>query len=125
MTVYGRRIQSTNNGSTLPPVTVPYTVEVGDEFRFNGDEQFTLLVTGISTHNSRVVVEFNKDIPSFFKLNEFTHRRYVDDSSSIILNQAKDPGPTSPIYISPEYITPELRGRAGEVVKDLKSKNLI
>jgi hypothetical protein len=125
MTVYGTRIQATNNGSTMPPATLPYTVEIGDEFRFNGDEQYTLLVVGTSTHNSRVVVEFDKDIPSFFNLNEFTHRRYVDDSSSIILNQAKNPGITSPIYVSPKYITPELKGRAGEVVKDLKSKNLI
>lgn len=131
MQVYGDRIQALNQGSTMPPATLTYTVEVGDEFRFNGAERYTLVVVDVSKHpvHSRIVVTFNRTIPEdlryIYDINKFTHRRYVDDSSSIILNQAKNPGITSPIYVSPEYVTPELKGRAGEVVKDLKSKNLI
>ena len=125
MTVYEKRIQAVNQGSTMPLATLRYSAEIGDEFRFLGSEEFTFIVVGISEHLSRVVIEFNREIPDTINIGRFTHRRYVDDSSSIILNQTKDPGITSPIYVSPEYITPELRGRAGEVVKDLKSKNLI
>ena len=125
MSVYGRRIQAVNPGSTMPPATFRYSVEIGDEFRFGGEEELTFIVVGLSENLSRVVVEFNRDIPNTINISEFTHRRYVDDSSSIILNQAKNPGITSPIYVSPEYVTPGLKGRAGEVVKDLKSKNLI
>jgi len=131
MSVYGDRIQSTNQGSTMPPATLPYTVEVGDEFRFQGSEKYVLVVIDVSPHplNKRIIVTFNREIPSnlrsIYDITKHTHRRYVDDSSSIILNQSKNPGITSPIYVSPEYVTPELKGRAGEVVKDLKSKNLI
>lgn len=125
MTVYEKRIQAVNQGSTMPLATLRYSAEIGDEFRFLGSEEFTFIVVGISEHLSRVVIEFNREIPDTINIGRFTHRRYVDDSSSIILNQTKNPGITSPIYVSPEYITPELRGRAGEIVKDLKSKNLI
>ena len=131
MSVYGDRIQSLNQGSTMPLTTLPYTVEVGDEFRFNGSEKYVLVVVDVSKHplNGRIVVTFNREIPSnlqyIYDITKYTHRRYVDDSSSIILNQSKNPGVTSPIYVSPKYITPQLKGRAGEVVKDLKSKNLI
>lgn len=123
--IYGLRIQSPNIGSSFPSASLPFTVEVGDEIRFGGNETNTFIVTNVNK-SGQIYLTLDQAITGSINIANFTHRRYVDDASSIIINQKKiTEGVTSTVYLTPKYATKELRDNLDEIIKDLKSKGII
>lgn len=123
--VYGLRIQSPNIGSSFPSASIPFTVEVGDEIRFGGSEANSFIITDVNKAG-KIYLTLDRAITGSVNIQRFTHRRYVDDASSIIVNQKKTTeGVTSAVYLTPKYTTEELKTNLNEIIKDLKSRGVI
>jgi hypothetical protein len=126
-------------GSGFNPISLPWSIEYGDEFRFEGREDFTYQVGKIYgaaesgsnriTETGSIEVQFNRDLPvsassSAFNLDHFLIRRYVDDASQIIIEGFR-PSNTGPYIITPEYVTPVLDKNIDSFITDLTQKGLL
>ena len=84
-TYHGQTIQLPHSSSEFKPQTNTFTVETGDEFRFEGTEAKTHLVGNVALSGSRVIAEINPPITPGTDLNKFLLRRYVEDGTSVLL----------------------------------------
>jgi hypothetical protein len=121
------------SGSGFNPVTLPFTVEVGDEFRFEGDESKTFMVN----YSTFLPYPLTPNIPllaiildhpisgSGINVNEFVLRRYVDSAGSFIFNGSVPSGVNSPFLIKPEYISNKMEQNIGKYIEDLTQKGLL
>lgn len=121
-------------GSGFNPITLPWSIKYGDEFRFEGWENRVYQVAKAEVINNPnipgspiLAVELNAPIisSSLMDLNQFLIRRYVDDASQIIIEGFKPIGSQGPYLIKPEYVIPELNKNIDEIILDLTSKGLI
>ena len=117
-----------NSGFTK--ISSPFKLQRGDEFRFEGSEQFVYPVKNIiepQNNNSSIKIEFYNTLPSGsgFDLNKFSVRRYVDDGSFIIFQAEKPGGASGPSIIKPQYTTDNLQQGVNEIIVDLTDKGLI
>jgi hypothetical protein len=127
-------------GSGFNPVTLPWSIEYADEFRFEGREDFVYQVGKIFgpaesgsdriTQTGSIEVHFNYDLPvsasaSIFNLDHFLIRRYVDDASLILMEGYRPTNASGPYIVRPEYVVPELNRSVDEFILDLTQKGLI
>ena len=127
-------------GSGFNPITLPWSIEYGDEFRFEGREDFVYQVGKIFgpadsgsariTQTGSIEVHFNSNLPvsassSIFNLDHFLIRRYVDDASQIIFEGYRPINSSGPYIVRPEYVVPELDKSIDEFILDLTQKGLI
>ena len=127
-------------GSSFNTIQLPWKINYGDEFKFEGREDFSYMVKKIyapaDSGSGRVFktgsleVHFNANLPvsassSVFNLDHFLIRRYVDDAAQNIITGFKPPGSTGPYLIKPEFVVPELNKSIDEVILDLTQKGLI
>ena len=123
-------------GSGFNPISLPWSIKYGDEFRFEGDEISTFMVKKAydvgETDSNRisptgsVEVQFNFSLPSSsINLNHFLIRRYVDDASLILMEGFKPSNASGPYIVRPEYIVPELNKSVDQFILDLTQKGLI
>ena len=124
------------SSSGFNPITLPWSLKTGDEFRFEGNENNTFMVKKVygagETDNERVSqtgsieVQFGGTLPSgSINLDHFLIRRYVDDTSQIIIEGLKPNNTTGPYIITPEYVTPLLNKNVDNFITDLTQKGLI
>ena len=125
-----------------PSCSLPFTVEVGDEIRFRGNETYTHKIVEVITPDSSGVLNsisggtrtvsgsllIKLDPPlldsvtgSINHVNSFVLRRYVEDSKSVILSGTVPDGSTEAGVLTPEYLTPLAKRTLKTVVPDLKS----
>lgn len=124
-------------GSTFSPVTLPFTLQVGDEFRFDGDESKAFMVKGfdkaesgsglLSLSSASLYIEFDRQISgsNVENINHFLLRRYVDDAESIIFTNTSDKRITGSLIISPEYKSTLLNNNINQYIENLTQKGLI
>ena len=127
-------------GSLFNPITLPWSIKYGDEFRFEGREDFTFVVGKILspqysgsdriTETGSIEVHFNANLPvsassSVFNLDHFLIRRYVDDASQILFEGFKPPNSTGPYIVKPEYVSSELNKNIDQIILDLTQKGLL
>jgi len=140
---YGVNIkQSDISQSGFNPITLPWSIQYGDEFRFEGREDLVYQVgkifapedsgSGRISQTGSIEVHFSTNLPinassSAFDLDHFLIRRYVDDASQIIFEGFRPIGGESPnsFIITPEYVIPKLNKDTDEFVKLLTEKGLI
>jgi hypothetical protein len=90
------------------------------------------------TNTRRLTIEFDKDIPARAcedynssspedarEIKRFILLKKVQDETNIVLNFKKQEGRTSSGIVLPADIPQPLQERAGNIVKELKSQNLI
>jgi hypothetical protein len=93
---------------------------------------------GTGSYENRLVFEvFGEDIPNIACINKnqlpgqvgkilnFILLSKIPDETNIIINHEKNPGLTSAGILFTEDIIPELKNEAGNIIKGLKSQNLI
>jgi hypothetical protein len=127
-------------GSGFNPIQFPWSIKYGDEFRFEGREDFVYQVgkifgpsdsgSGRLTQTGSIEVHFNYDLPvsassSAFNLDHFLIRRYVDDATTAIIEGFAPAGSTGPYIIKPEFVVPELDKDIDSFILDLTQKGLI
>jgi hypothetical protein len=128
------------SGSGFNPISLPWFIKYGDEFRFEGREDFVYQVSKVFppsdnsperiTQTGSLEVHFNFPLPvsassSIFNLNHFLIRRYVDDASLILLEGFKPVGSQGPFLVKPEYCSPELNKNIDQFILDLTQKGLL
>ena len=121
-------------------IDTPWSIEIGDEFRFEGVESNTFMVKKIYgpndgsgsrfTPTGSIEVQFNRDLPisssvSSFNLDHFLIRRYIDDASQIIIEGFKPINSVGPYISKPEYTTPLLNKGIDDYITNLTNKGLI
>jgi len=126
-------------GSGFNPIELPWSIKYGDEFRFEGREDFTYTVgkifspqysgSGRLFPTGSIEVHFDRALPisastSVFNLDHFLIRRYVDDASQILIEGFR-PSDTGPYIITPEYVTPSLNKNVDTFITDLTQKGLL
>ena len=91
------------------------------------------------TNTRRITIEFDKDIPARAcedfvdattadnarQIKRFVILKKTPDETNIVLDFPKQPGKTSSGIVLPADIPQSLQDRAGNIVKELKSQNLI
>ena len=127
-------------GTGFNQIQLPWSIKIGDEFRFEGREDWAYMVknifgpaesgSGRIFQTGSIEVHFNANLPvsassSVFNLDHFLIRRYVDDAAQNIITGFKPPGSTGPYLIKPEFVVPELNKSIDEVILDLTQKGLI
>lgn len=124
------------SGSLFNPITLPFTIQTGDEFRFEGDETKVFMVESVnptsfyqlssSVTQSAIEIKLDKQISgSYINTDQFLIRRYVDDASMILLEGFKPVNSTGPYVVRPEFVTPELNKNIDQIIQDLTQKGLI
>jgi hypothetical protein len=130
-TVYQENIAN----SGFNPIVTPWSIEYGDEFRFEGREDRVYQVKQaavvnldvLSTQVPFLVVEMNKPLAISGSINydQFLIRRYVDDASQILIEGFKPNNSNGPYILRPEYISSELDKGIDDYILILKEKGLI
>jgi hypothetical protein len=128
------------SGSGFNSIQLPWKINYGDEFKFEGREDFAYMIKNIYApkdsgsgrifQTGSIEVHFNANLPvsassSVFNLDHFLIRRYVDDAAQNVITGFKPPGSTGPYLIRPEFVIPELNKNIDEVILDLTQKGLI
>lgn len=101
----------------------------GDEIRFNGTEQQTYIITGVTQSlktqkglsglQPTYTLILDRRISPSVNTDYFLLRRYFEDPSNIILAANKPAGSTSPGTLKPEYVTQPLEKIIGETLSEL------
>ena len=128
------------SGSGFNSIQVPWKINYGDEFKFEGREDLSYLVKNIYApeesgsgrvfQTGSIEVHFNANLPVsasslVFNLDHFLIRRYVDDAAQNVITGFRPQGSTTPYLIKPEFVVPELNKSIDEVILDLTQKGLI
>jgi hypothetical protein len=122
--MYGSNIQEPLPNTNFPSASLLFTLERGDEFRFGGNESDVYVVLD-AVRDGEIYVTLNKALHPSININHFTVRRFVDDPTSLITNQKKLAGDTSPAFILPKHTAPDLNDNLDAIIKDLVGQNLI
>ena len=138
---YGRGYKMNNTvgyvtGSGFGTVSLDWELKIGDEFRFEGNENNVFMVKkvyGLSeTDGNRISqtgsleVQFNGNLPSSsIDLDHFLIRRYIPDASQILMQGFKPTNAVGPYIIRPQYISSKLNKGVDDYILDLTSKGLI
>ena len=127
-------------GSGFNPVESPWSIKYGDEFKFEGREDFVYQVgkifgpadsgSGRLFQTGSIEVHFNTNLPtsassSIFNLDHFAIRRYADDASQILMEGFKPTDSSGPYIVRPEFVVPELNKSVDQFILDLTQKGLI
>jgi hypothetical protein len=127
-------------GSGFNNVELPWSIKYGDEFKFEGREDFVYQVgkifgpaesgPGRLFQTGSIEVHFNNPLPIsasslVFNLDHFAIRRYVDEASQILIEGFKPVGSSGPYIVRPEYVVPELDRDVDDFILILKEKGLI
>jgi hypothetical protein len=128
-TVYQQDIPN----SGFNPISTPWSIQYGDEFRFEGREdrvyqvKQAAIVNGSGLAKPLLVVELNQPVPTSGSVNfdQFVIRRYVDDASQIIMEGFKPTDSSGPYIVRPEFVVPELNKSVDQFILDLTQKGLI
>jgi hypothetical protein len=111
-------------------IKIPWSLQPGDEFRFEGREDRVWMVkeAEISDYSGTpgVTIRVNKSLPATgVNYNEFLIRRYVDDASALIFEGLKPGNADGPYIIRPQYLSPELNSKIDKYITDLTNKGLL
>ena len=127
-------------GSGFNPISSPWSIQYGDEFKFEGNETYVYQVgkifgpadsgSGRLFQTGSIEVHFNSPLPIsassvVFNLDHFLIRRYADDASQIIMEGFKPIDSSGPYIIRPEFVVPELNKSVDQFILDLTQKGLI
>lgn len=127
-------------GSGFNTIQSPWNINYGDEFKFEGREDWSYMVkkvyapaesgSGRIFQTGSIEVHFNENLPvgassTVFNLDHFLIRRYVDDAAQNIITGFRPPSSQGPYLVKPEFIVPELNKNIDEIILDLTQKGLI
>lgn len=119
---------------------LPWSLQVGDEIRFENSESYTYTITGINPtyeiieREYRVVVAVNKSIPTYVNKNIFLIRRYEEDRNNLIVYKTfpysnsitiMSDGPSTTGFILPMYPSEQLKNNPDRIIKELIDKKII
>jgi hypothetical protein len=127
-------------GSGFNNIQLPWSIKYGDEFRFEGREDFVYQVAKVFApsysgsdrlfQTGSIEVHFNAPLPinanpATFNLDHFLIRRYTDDAATAIIEGFAPANSTGPYIVKPEFVVPELDKDIDSFILDLTQKGLL
>ena len=134
------------SGVGYEDITTPFFPKKGDIVRFYNHDSYKFPIDFereileivvpnnqplTSSYDNRLVFRFQEPIPNQSCLDYLTHIQNViflskiEDETNVIVFHEKNPGQTSAGILLPENVDKILKDEAGNIVKNLKSQNLI
>ena len=123
--VYGQKQQNIS-GSGFFGITNDFTLQVGDEFRFQGTETQTYRIIEVdeTTTPPTFVVDRYVNLTNT-EMDWFLVRRYIDNPANIILEVDKPAGGTSPGILKPQYLSKDAEDNIDTILENLRRDTLI
>jgi len=110
-------------------VTLPFTVQVGDEIKFNNDEAKVFLVTNVETpaQNAQQVLYITLDKKPNKAVNKdfFVIRRYIDTSNMVLMRINRVAGTQNAGVLFPKYPSDILKANYTRILSDLVNKGIL
>ncbi len=106
---------------------LPFTLQIGDQIRFEGDENQTYEIYNIdnSDVSQSLYLTIDRNIPDGTNLNSFLIRRYHPHPNFITLDWNGSGFTGGPGFLFPEYANNNLTKNFNNIIVKLKEKNLI
>jgi hypothetical protein len=113
--------------SGFPSIKFSNDIKIGDEFRFEYDENYVHKVTDIQTSGSQFVYILDRPIPnlSSLNINHFTVRRKIKDYITGLSLGSTLYNPVSEGFLLPEYPSVTIKNDFSAIIKDLAEKGLL
>ena len=109
------------------PIIQNFTVEVGDEIRFNRTEPYSRMIQDvvypINASDGLLKIKLNASMSAGADPQHFLLRRYVEDASYVLVDSTKPNGSTSPGTMRPEFVTDQLGNNFAESVSTIIKSN--
>ena len=133
MSLVYNEVQTQYSESTFKPINEPFTIQVGDEFRFQGREDKVFLVNKVipkseeNNTSGSILVRVDPVIPPLLNLDQFLIRRYNPDGTSVLidLNPPSSSFVTTKGIIKNVAINEELEESINKVVSNLSQEGTI
>ena len=103
-----------------PPQSLP--IGSGSDGTGSYDNRLVFEVSGENIPNQACIPS---SVDGIGKIANIIHLSKIPDETNIIINYEKNPGETSPGILFTEDINLDLKDKAGNIIKGLKSQNLI
>jgi hypothetical protein len=106
---------------------LPFSINVGDQIRFEGDEGqvYTIIDVNAQFHNVPFNLVLDRNIVDGTNTNSFLIRRFDLNPNYIILDTSLASYQGGGGFIFPQYTTNVLQANFDRIIKDLKEKGLI
>tara|TARA_Y100000385_G_scaffold272168_1_gene312782 strand:- start:1125 stop:7223 length:6099 start_codon:yes stop_codon:yes gene_type:complete len=128
-TFYNFLVQEPLIGSGFPSTSLIFTIEPGDQFRFQDDEfkvyNVIRVIPPSEDPEGKIIVYLDKEISPSINKDYFLIRRYVKDGSFLIFDSNKPTGSSGPAVIKPQYVTKPLEKSSESFVLLLAERGLI
>ena len=120
-------------GSTFKPTNEIFTIQIGDQFRFQGSENEVFTVIETPTIGSDpgvedcILVKLDPPVRPLMNINNFLIRRFNPDGGSVILD-LKPPSSsfsTTAGYMKSTFIDLELEQNINNILADLVDRGVI
>ena len=122
-------VRNATAGQGFNTVTLPFTVQPGDEIKFNNDEARTFLVTAVQepTQNPEqlLYITLNAKPNKASNKDFFAIRRYVPASNMVLMKTGRVRGTQNTGILFPEYPSPRLRANYETIISNLKNKGIL
>lgn len=122
-------VRNATAGQGFNTVTLPFTVQPGDEIKFNNDEARTFLVTAVQepTQNPEQLLYITLNAKPNKAVNKdfFAIRRYVPASNMVLMKTDRVRGTQNTGILFPEYPSPRLKANYETIISNLKSKGIL
>jgi len=110
-------------------VNLPFTVQPGDEIKFNNDERKVFLVTAVEapTENAEQVLYITLDRKPNTAINKdfFAIRRYIDTSNMVLMRIDRVAGTQNAGVLLPKYLSDTLQKNYNNILSDLVNKGIL
>jgi hypothetical protein len=106
---------------------LPFSLQIGDIIRFEGDEIQTFEIYGINNNpiDQTLYLTLNRNIPNGTDLNSFLIRRYHPHPNFVTLDWDGSGFTGGPGFLFPEYGNNNIVKNFNNIIVKLKEKNLI
>ena len=105
-------------------ITNPFTIQVGDEIRFQGTEEQAYKVVEVYENTNPKSFLLDRYIAAT-NLDWFLVRRYVDNPANIIIEADKPAGGTAPGIFKPQYLSRNVEDNIDTILENLRRDSLI
>jgi len=100
-----------------------FTLQRGDEFRFEANEALVHQVVDVNLANGRIYATVFPEVSTETDIDSFLIRRYVPDATSVLLDTDKPGGATSDGFIKPEFLSSGLKENLDTITGQILEQN--
>lgn len=124
--LYGVKFDGKDNApffSGFNAIRDEFTLQRGDEFRFEANEALVHQVVDVNLADGRIYATVFPEVSTETDIDSFLIRRYVPDATSVLLDTNKPDGATSDGFIKPEFLSSGLNENLDAITGQILDQN--